>query len=57
MTTAFLKQRQGKLEIGLNEYQEAQWLAAIKRYGTSIMDKSLLGAEQKKVLAEIAKQS
>lgn len=47
---AFLKQRQGKLEIGLNEYQEAQWLSAIKKYGAGIMDRSLLSRYQKDAL-------
>ena len=41
-------------ETGLTAYQELQWLSAIKLYGLSIMDNSLLTREQKRILAESA---
>ena len=43
--------RQGALNIGLNYYQEEQWISAIKKHGKGIMDKSLLSHEQKSILA------
>jgi len=45
-----MQQRAGNLNIGLSYYQECQWLSAIKHYGITIMDKSLLSLEQKAVL-------
>ncbi len=45
-----MTERQGELKIGLSYYQERQWISAIKKYGKSIMDKSLLSNEQKHTL-------
>ncbi len=45
----------GELNIGLTRYQELQWLSAIKRYGNSILDKSLLSQEQKTALLAASK--
>jgi hypothetical protein len=39
---------------GLSYYQERQWVAAINKYGTSILDKSLLSQNQKDILKDIA---
>ena len=39
---------------GLSYYQERQWVAAINKYGASILDKSLLSQEQKSILKDIA---
>ena len=50
MATKKKKQRTGQFNIGLSYYQERQWISAIKRYGNSILDKSLLSKEQKRVL-------
>lgn len=47
--------KQGNLNIGLTYYQETQWIAAIKRYGISIMNKSLLSNDQKETLEREAK--
>ena len=45
------------LKIGLSYYEEERWIAAIKKYGKSIMDKSQLSPVQKSILAseEIAR--
>jgi hypothetical protein len=40
-------------KTGLTKYQELCWLSAIKHYGATIMDKSLLSAEQKNMLLEM----
>ena len=48
--------RQGELNIGLNYYQEQQWIQAIRRYGKSILDKSLLSIDQKTMLEKYANQ-
>ena len=45
-----MNNREGKLDIGLDYYQEEQWLSALRLYGTTIMDKSLLSAGQKEEL-------
>lgn len=42
--------RDGELNIGLSYYQERQWMSAIKQYGQSILEKSLLSKEQKDIL-------
>lgn len=42
--------KQGNLNIGLTYYQECQWLSSIKKYGTAILDKSLLSRTQKDTL-------
>jgi hypothetical protein len=47
--------KQGKLNIGLTYYQELEWLSAIKKYGESIMQKSLLSVEQKSALIKASK--
>jgi len=52
-----MNKRQGELNIGLSYYQEAEWLSAIKHYGKSIMDKSLLSKEQKEALSANVKVS
>ena len=43
-----------KLNIGLTYYQETQWISAIIKYGTSIMNKSLLTIAQKDTLVAAA---
>ena len=48
--------RQGTLGIGLNYYQEQQWINAIRRHGRAIMDKSLLSIDQKTMLNKYANQ-
>jgi hypothetical protein len=48
-------QKTGNLNIGLSYYQECEWLSAIKHYGESIMNKSLLSPEQKAALIANAK--
>ncbi len=48
--------RTSELNIGLTYYQECQWLNAIKHYGQSILDKSLLSKEQKQILISQVKQ-
>jgi len=45
-----MTKKEGKLDIGLDYYQEEQWLSALRLYGTTIMDKSLLSAGQKEEL-------
>jgi len=49
------KSKSGKYNIGLLEYQELDWIAAIKEYGIAILDKSLLSNDQKQALISIAK--
>ena len=51
-----MQQRAGNLNIGLSYYQECQWLSAIKHYGITIMDKSLLSPEQKQLLISEAER-
>ena len=46
--------RSGDLNIGLAYYQELQWLSAIKLYGKSITDNSLLTTQQKEALVKEA---
>ena len=45
-----MNKKEGKLDIGLDYYQEEQWLSALRLYSTTIMDKSLLSAGQKEEL-------
>ncbi len=47
-------ERAGELNIGLTRHQELQWLSAIKLYGKSILDKSLLSQEQKTILLALS---
>lgn len=45
------------MKTGLTDYQEMQWIAAIKKYGKTIMDKSLLSCDQKELLHALAMQA
>ena len=48
---------ESQYNIGLTYYQECQWIAAIKQYGMSIMDRSLLSKDQKIELIKIAQEA
>ena len=48
--------RNGELNIGLSYYEERQWIPAIKRHGSSIMNKSLLSKKQKEVLDQASQK-
>ena len=43
-------------DTGLGLYKNEQWLSAIKHYGVTIMDKSLLSPEQKQLLISEAER-